>query len=113
MYLPRNSIVVVIKCNDPLVSEIYYILLCNGVSSQYHICSFPCKSLLRTTSIDHAVCLKKNTKEKIGTRIIAAHNYVKFHVLDNIFLISDFQVQACDIFSTTDYIIVAKHEKRA
>ena len=56
---------------------------------------------------------KKNTKEKIGTRIIATHNHVKFHVLDNIFLISDFQVQACDIFSTTDYIIVAKHEKRA
>ena len=53
---------------------------------------------------------KKNQKEKIGTRIIAAHNYVNFHVL---FLISDFQVQACDIFSTTDYIIVAKHEKRA
>ena len=112
MYLPRNSIVVVIKCNDPLVSEIYYIL-CNGVSSQYHICSFPCKSLFRTTSIDHAVCCKKKQKEKIGTRIIATHNHVKFHVLDNIFLISDFQVQASDIFSTTDYIIVAKHEKRA
>ena len=25
---------------------------------------------------------KKNTKEKIGTRIIATHNHVKFHVLD-------------------------------
>ena len=53
MYL-YSSIVIVIKCNDPLVNEG---ILCNDVSSQYRICSFPCKSLLRTT---HVVCCEKN-----------------------------------------------------